>query len=54
MIESYGITFACVTEIKRGILVRRLASFHVVVDVQATEKRCPPSLVLSTNGASRG
>ena len=37
MIEVYGTTFACVGEIKRGMLVRRLAGFHVVVDVRQIE-----------------
>jgi hypothetical protein len=37
MIEVYGTTFACVGEIKRGMLVRRLAGFHVVVDVKSIE-----------------
>ena len=37
MIEVYGTTFARVEEIKRGMLVRRLAGFHVVVDVRVIE-----------------
>ncbi len=37
MIEVYGSTFARVTEIKRGVLVRWLVGFHVVVDVQAVD-----------------
>ena len=37
MIEVYGTTFARVEEIKRGMLVRRLAGFHVVVDVRSIE-----------------
>jgi hypothetical protein len=37
MIEVYGTTFACGGEVKRGMLVRRLAGFHVVVDVQLIE-----------------
>ena len=37
MIEVYGTTYACVGEVKRGMLVRRLAGFHVVVDVQLIE-----------------
>lgn len=37
MIEIYGTTFACATEIKRGMLVRWLAGFHVAVDVQSIE-----------------
>lgn len=37
MIEVYGTTFARVEEIKRGMLVRRLAGFHVVVDVRTIE-----------------
>ncbi len=39
MIEVYGTTFACVGEIKRGMLVRRLAAFHVVVDVRVIEEK---------------
>jgi hypothetical protein len=37
MIEVYGTSFARVTEIKRGMLVRRLAAFQVVVDVRLIE-----------------
>lgn len=37
MIEVYGTTFARITEIKRGMLVRRLAAFHIVVDVRVIE-----------------
>ena len=37
MIEVYGTTFAHIEEIKRGMLVRRLAGFHVVVDVRSIE-----------------
>jgi hypothetical protein len=37
MIEVYGTTFAHIAEIKRGMLVRRLAAFHVVVDVRVIE-----------------
>ena len=37
MIEIYGTTFARVEEIKRGMLVRWLAGFHVVVDVRSIE-----------------
>ncbi|HVR45236.1 MAG TPA: hypothetical protein VMT95_01150 [Candidatus Binatia bacterium] len=37
MIEVYGTTFARVKEIKRGMLVRRLAGFRVVVDVRLIE-----------------
>jgi transposase len=37
MIEVYGTTFACVGEIKRGMLMRRLAGFHVAVDVRPIE-----------------
>ncbi|MBV9719285.1 MAG: hypothetical protein JOZ77_08195 [Candidatus Eremiobacteraeota bacterium] len=37
MIEVYGTTFARVTEIKRGMLVRRIAGFHVVVDLRSIE-----------------
>jgi hypothetical protein len=35
MISVYGTTFAHVSEIARGMLVRRLAGFHVVVDTKA-------------------
>lgn len=38
MIEVYGTTLACVREIKRGMLVRRLVGFHVVVDVRTIEE----------------
>jgi hypothetical protein len=38
MIEVYGTTFARVTEVTRGMLVRRLAGFHVVVDVRLIEE----------------
>ena len=37
MIEIYGTTLARMGEIKRGMLVRRLAGFHVVVDVRIIE-----------------
>jgi hypothetical protein len=37
MIEVYDATFACITEIERGTLVRQLAAFHVVVDAQTVE-----------------
>ncbi|HVR45279.1 MAG TPA: hypothetical protein VMT95_01370 [Candidatus Binatia bacterium] len=37
MIEVYGTTFAHIEELKRGMLVRRLAGFHVVVDVRSIE-----------------
>jgi hypothetical protein len=37
MISVYGTTFAHVSEISRGMLVRRLAGFHVVVDVKSIE-----------------
>lgn len=37
MIEVYGTTFARVDEVKRGMLVRRLAGFHVIVDVRSIE-----------------
>lgn len=33
MIEIYGTTFGRITEIRRGMLVRRLTGFHVVVDM---------------------
>ena len=38
MVEIYGTTLAGITEIKRGMLVRRLAGFHVVVDVRTIEE----------------
>jgi hypothetical protein len=38
MIEVYGTTFARITEIRRGMLVRRLAGFHVVVDMNVIEE----------------
>jgi hypothetical protein len=37
MIEVYGTTLARITEIRRGMLVRRLAGFHVVVDRKGIE-----------------
>jgi len=37
MISVYGTTFAQVSEIARGMLVRRLAGFHVVVDIKDVE-----------------
>jgi hypothetical protein len=37
MISVYGTTTAHVSEIARGMLVRRLAGFHVVVDITAIE-----------------
>lgn len=37
MIEVYGTSLARITEIKPGMLVRRLAGFHVVVDVRLIE-----------------
>jgi len=37
MISVYGTTFAHVSEISRGMLVRRLAGFHVVVDIKFIE-----------------
>ena len=37
MISVYGTTFAHVSEIARGMLVRRLAGFHVVVDIASFE-----------------
>jgi hypothetical protein len=37
MLSVYGTTFAHVSEIARGMLVRRLAGFHVVVDIKAVE-----------------
>lgn len=36
-IEVYGTTFARVEEIKRCMLVRRLAGFHVIVDMRSIE-----------------
>ena len=38
MIEVYGTTLACIREVRRGMLVRRLAGFHVVVDVRTIEE----------------
>lgn len=38
MIEVYGTTLACIGEIKRGMLIRRLAGFHVVVGVRTIEE----------------
>jgi hypothetical protein len=38
LIEVYGTTLACIREIKHGMLVRRLAGFHVVVDVRTIEE----------------
>jgi hypothetical protein len=38
VIEVYGTTFAGIREIKRGMLVRRLVGFHVVVDVRTIEE----------------
>lgn len=37
MISVYGTTFAQVSEIARGMLVRRLAGFCVVVNIKAVE-----------------
>lgn len=37
MISVYGTTFAHVSEISRGMLVRRLAGFQVAVDVKSIE-----------------
>lgn len=37
MIEIYGTIFARAAEIERGMLIRRLAGFHVIVDVGSTE-----------------
>lgn len=37
MISVYSTTFAHVSEISRGMLVRRLAGLHVVVDVKSVE-----------------
>jgi hypothetical protein len=37
MISVYGTTFGQVSEIARGMLVRRLAGFHVVVDIKDVE-----------------
>ena len=37
MISVYGTTFAHASEISRGMLVRRLAGFQVVVDVKSIE-----------------
>ena len=38
MIEVYGTTLALITEIKPAMLVRWLAGFHVVVDVQQVDE----------------
>jgi len=38
MVEIYGTTLAGITEIKRGMLVRRLAGFHIVLDVRTIEE----------------
>jgi len=38
MTEVYGTTFASIREIRRGMLVRRLAGLHVVVDIRTIEK----------------
>jgi hypothetical protein len=37
MISVYGTTFGQVSEITRGMLVRRLAGFQVVVDIEPIE-----------------
>jgi hypothetical protein len=37
MTETYGTTLARIAEIKRGMLVRRLAGLHVIVDVRVIE-----------------
>ena len=37
MISVYGTTFAHVREIARGMLVRRLGGFYVVVDIAPFE-----------------
>ena len=37
MIEVYGTTLPSIREIKRAMLVRRLAGFHVVADVRTIE-----------------
>jgi hypothetical protein len=37
VIEVYGTTLALITEIKPAMLVRWLAGFHVVVDVQRVD-----------------
>ncbi|MHB8432250.1 MAG: hypothetical protein ACYDCA_01355 [Candidatus Tyrphobacter sp.] len=38
MIEVYGTTLALITEIKPAMLIRWLAAFHVVVDVQQVDE----------------
>lgn len=39
MTEAYGTTFASIGEIRAGgLLVHRLAGFHVVVDTRTIEK----------------
>ena len=38
MIEIFGTTFALTTEIKPAMLVRWLAGFHVVSDVQRVDE----------------
>lgn len=38
MVELYGTTLAGITEIKRGMLVRPLASFYIVVDARTIEE----------------
>ncbi|MFY9664352.1 MAG: hypothetical protein WAK19_07850 [Candidatus Cybelea sp.] len=37
MISVYGTTFAQVSKIARGMLVRRLPGFHILVDIKAVE-----------------
>jgi hypothetical protein len=38
MIEVYGTTLALISEIKPAMLIRWLAAFHVVVDVQQIDE----------------
>jgi hypothetical protein len=38
MIKVDGMTLACIREIKRGMIVRRLSGFHVVVDIRTIEE----------------
>ena len=38
MVEIFGTTFALITEIKPAMLVRWLAGFHVVTDVQRVDE----------------
>ena len=53
MISVYGTTFAHVSEISRGMLVRRLAGFHVVIDIAAIEGEGIPGFLGSHQSCSR-